>query len=112
MLADNLTWPSGHVAWTNFWRDTEPLGWRVSAGERDVPVTDPEALHPSGGEVADPPIRNHSGYPDALEFHRERAVVARLLRRGVPSPGSVDRITRSARSAVPATSAAFASSLP
>ncbi|SCE92593.1 hypothetical protein GA0070216_103173 [Micromonospora matsumotoense] len=86
VLADNLTWPSGHVAWTNFWRDTDPLGWRVSAGERDVPVTDPEALHPSGGEVADPPIRNHSGYPDALEFHRERAVVARLLRRGVPSP--------------------------
>ncbi|WP_431885235.1 hypothetical protein [Micromonospora wenchangensis] len=86
VLADALTWPSGHVAWTNFWRDTDPLGWQVNAGERDVPVTDPEALHPSGGEVADPPIRNHSGYPEAVEFHRERALVARLLRRTVPSP--------------------------
>ncbi|MFI5832492.1 hypothetical protein ACIA5A_02305 [Micromonospora sp. NPDC051300] len=85
-LARAVTWPGGHVAWTNFWRDTDPLGWQVSAGERDVPVIDPEALHPSGGEVADPPIRNHRGYPDAVEFARERAVVARLLRRSVPSP--------------------------
>ncbi|MEU1885023.1 hypothetical protein ABZ491_06000 [Micromonospora rifamycinica] len=86
VLADSLTWPSGYVAWTNFWRGTDPLGWPVDAGERDVPVSDPEALHPSGGEVADPPIRNHSGYPEALEFHRERTLVARLLRRTVPSP--------------------------
>ncbi|MEV0805916.1 hypothetical protein [Micromonospora sp. NPDC050200] len=86
VLAGTLTWPDGCVAWTNFWRPTDPLGWQVTAGERDVPVTDPEALHPSGGEVADPPIRNHSGYPEAVEFHRERAVVARLLRRTVPSP--------------------------
>ncbi|MFJ6198399.1 hypothetical protein [Micromonospora sp. NPDC092111] len=86
VLASTLTWPAGNVAWTNFWRATDPLGWRVSAGERDVPVVDPEALHPSGGEVADPPIRNHSGYPEALEFLRERALVARLLRRVVPSP--------------------------
>ncbi|MFC0006935.1 hypothetical protein [Micromonospora siamensis] len=85
-LATALTPPAGYVAWTNFWRDTDPLGWPVDAGERDVPVADPEALHPSGGEVADPPIRNHSGYPEALEFRRERAVVARLLRRAVPSP--------------------------
>ncbi|WP_089155114.1 hypothetical protein [Micromonospora sp. NBS 11-29] len=85
-LARALTWPGGQVAWTNFWRDTDPLGWQVSAGQRDVSVADPEALHPSGGEVADPPIRSHSGYPDAVEFARERAVVARLLRRTVPSP--------------------------
>ncbi len=85
-LARALTWPDGYVAWTNFWRDTDPLGWQVSAGERDVPVADPEALHPTGGEVADPPIRNHSNYPKALEFTRERAVVARLLRRSIPSP--------------------------
>ncbi|MEU0152748.1 hypothetical protein [Micromonospora fulviviridis] len=85
-LARALTWPGDHVTWTNFWRDTDPLGWQVSAGERDVPVVDPEALHPTGGEVADPPIHNHSGYPEATEFIRERAVVARLLRRAVPSP--------------------------
>ncbi|MFF5174724.1 hypothetical protein ACFY3U_19100 [Micromonospora sp. NPDC000089] len=86
VLADAVTWPAGHVAWTNFWRDTDPLGWQVGVGERDVPVADPEALHPVAGEVADPPIRNHGGYPDAIEFQRERAVVARLLRRAVPSP--------------------------
>ncbi|MFI6133983.1 hypothetical protein [Micromonospora sp. NPDC051141] len=85
-LARAVTWPGGHVAWTNFWRDTDPLGWQVSAGQRDVAVADPEALHPTGGEVADPPIRSHSGYPEAVEFTRERAVVARLLRRSVPSP--------------------------
>ncbi|WP_405091108.1 hypothetical protein OG767_27465 [Micromonospora sp. NBC_01392] len=85
-LARAVTWPGGHVAWTNFWRDTDPLGWQVSAGQRDVAVADPEALHPTGGEVADPPIRSHSGYPEAVEFARERAVVARLLRRSVPSP--------------------------
>ncbi|MFU8851579.1 hypothetical protein ACNAW0_11445 [Micromonospora sp. SL1-18] len=86
VLARALTRPGGGIAWTNFWRATDPLGWQVSAGERDVPVADPEALHPSGGEVADPPIRNHGGYPHAVEFARERAVVARLLRRAVPSP--------------------------
>ncbi|WP_255609645.1 hypothetical protein [Micromonospora sp. PLK6-60] len=85
-LAVALTPPGGPVAWSNFWRHTDPLGWPVDAGERDVPVADPEALHPSAGEVADPPIRNHGSYPEAREFLRERAAVARLLRRPVPSP--------------------------
>ncbi|MDT0533232.1 hypothetical protein RM555_30010 [Micromonospora sp. DSM 115977] len=85
-LAEALTPPGGPVRWTNFWRDTDPLGWPVTAGDRDVPVRDPEALHPSDGEVADPPIRNHSGYPEAHEFQRERSRVAWLLRRGVPAP--------------------------
>jgi hypothetical protein len=85
-LTTALTAPTGWTGWTNFWRDTDPLGWPVTAGERDLPVRDPETLHPSGGEVADPPIRNHSGYPEAVEFHRERFRVARLLRRTVPSP--------------------------
>ncbi|MFG1890016.1 hypothetical protein ACGFIR_19380 [Micromonospora sp. NPDC049051] len=86
VLAEALTSPDGRIRWTNFWRDTDPLGWPVTAGERDLPVRDPEALHPSDGEVADPPIRNHSGYPEAPEFHRERSRVAWLLRRGVPAP--------------------------
>ncbi|MEH0972413.1 hypothetical protein V6U77_14930 [Micromonospora sp. CPCC 205546] len=86
VLAEALTPPGGRARWTNFWRDTDPLGWPVTAGERDLSVRDPEALHPSGGEVADPPIRNHSGYPEAPEFHRERSRVAWLLRRGVPAP--------------------------
>ncbi|MFG3418419.1 hypothetical protein ACIBTZ_07895 [Micromonospora sp. NPDC049460] len=86
VLADALTPPGGRSRWTNFWRATDPLGWQVTAGEREVAVRDPEALHPSDGEVADPPIRNHSGYPEAAEFQRERSRVARLLRRGVPAP--------------------------
>ncbi|GAA0387020.1 hypothetical protein GCM10009541_32440 [Micromonospora gifhornensis] len=86
VLTEALTRSCGSIGWTNFWRDTDPLGWPVSAGERDVPVTDPEALHPSDGEVADPPIRSHSGYPEAAEFQRERSRVAWLLRRAVPSP--------------------------
>ncbi|BCJ60382.1 hypothetical protein [Micromonospora endophytica] len=85
-LARALTRPSGGTGWTNFWRDTDPLGWPVTAGEREVAVTDPEALHPRDGEVADPPIRSHSGYPEAIEFQRERSRVAWLLRRPVPAP--------------------------
>ncbi|MFI5487488.1 hypothetical protein ACIBXA_03345 [Micromonospora echinaurantiaca] len=85
-LAEALRRPGGGTGWTNFWRNTDPLGWPVTAGERDVAVRDPEALHPSAGEVADPPIRNHSGYPESSEFHRERSRVAWLLRQAVPSP--------------------------
>ena len=85
-LARALSGPAADTQWTNFWRDTDPLGWSVPAGEREVLVRDPEALHPSGGEVADPPIHNHSDYPDAPEFVGERARVARLLRPSVPSP--------------------------
>ncbi|WP_238162254.1 hypothetical protein [Micromonospora endolithica] len=86
VLAEALHRPSGSPGWSNFWRHTDPLGWPVHAGERDVPVRDPEALHPSDGEIADPPIRNHSGYPDAPEYQRERSRVAPLLRRAVPAP--------------------------
>ncbi|PZG00522.1 hypothetical protein [Micromonospora deserti] len=86
VLAEVLTRPSGMLGWTNFWRNTDPVGWPVTAGERDVAVRDPEALHPSAGEVIDPPIRSHSGYPEAPEFHRERSRVAWQLRRAVPSP--------------------------
>ncbi|SCL19243.1 hypothetical protein GA0070616_1698 [Micromonospora nigra] len=85
-LAEALARPCGTTGWTNFWRATDPLGWPVTAGERDMAVTDPQALHPSDGEVADPPIRSHSGYPDAAEFQRERSRVAWLLRQPVPSP--------------------------
>ncbi|TDC38007.1 hypothetical protein E1211_08445 [Micromonospora sp. 15K316] len=81
-----LTTPTGRQGWTNFWRNTDPLGWPVDAGERDTTVRDPEALHPRDGEVADPPIRNHSGYPEAPEFQQERARVTRLLLREVPLP--------------------------
>ncbi|MEU5565796.1 hypothetical protein [Micromonospora musae] len=85
-LTGALTTSAGRSGWTNFWRSTDPLGWPVDAGERNTTVRDPEALHPSDGEVADPPIRNHSGYPQAPEFQQERARVTRLLLREVPLP--------------------------
>lgn len=80
---------------------------------RLIAVIDPEALHPTGGEVADPPVRDHSGYPEAADFTRGRwwpGCCAGPCRH--PGRGSASRTTRSAWSAVPATSRAFASSLP
>ncbi|WBB79330.1 hypothetical protein O7606_24705 [Micromonospora sp. WMMD882] len=85
-LADALTDRSGRACWTNFWRDTDPLGWPVSAARRELAVQDPEGLHPTGGEITDPPIRNHGGYPESPEFRAERDRVAGLLRQGVRLP--------------------------
>ncbi|HEX2771153.1 MAG TPA: hypothetical protein VHN18_01830 [Micromonosporaceae bacterium] len=76
----------GRPRWTNLWRETDPIGWPVGAGERQVPIADPAALRPSGGEVADPPIRHHSGYPDSPEYQRERAIVVSLFTAAMPSP--------------------------
>ncbi|XTZ15863.1 hypothetical protein ACQSSU_00105 [Micromonospora echinospora] len=86
VLADALTDRHGRAGWTNFWRETDPLGWPVPAARRQVSVRDPEGLHPTGGEVVDPPIRSHGGYPDSPEFLVERDRVAALLRGAVPSP--------------------------
>jgi hypothetical protein len=80
-----LTTPSGRTCWTNFWRETDPVGWPVPAGERELLVRDPEALRPSGGEVADPPIRNHRGYPEAIEYQQERSRIVTLLTSAVPT---------------------------
>ncbi|OZV82407.1 hypothetical protein CA850_08980 [Micromonospora echinospora] len=86
VLADALTDRHGRAGWTNFWRETDPLGWPVPAARRQVTVRDPEGLHPTGGEVVDPPIRSHGGYPDSPEFLVERERVAAGLRGAVPSP--------------------------
>ncbi|MFC4106891.1 hypothetical protein ACFOX0_13260 [Micromonospora zhanjiangensis] len=86
-VAATLTGPSDQPRWTNFWRETDPLGWPVGAGERQIPVRDPEALHPRDGEVRDPPIRSHGGYPESPEYQLERsAVVAAMLTGAVPVP--------------------------
>ena len=66
-------------------RPTRSAG-RSDAGARDVRMPDPEALHPSGGEVDDPPIRSHSGYPVDPEFLRERDRVVARLSRPLPLP--------------------------
>ncbi|MFE0591823.1 hypothetical protein [Micromonospora echinospora] len=86
VLAEALTDRHGRAGWTNFWRETDPLGWPVPAAHRQVSVRDPEGLHPTGGEVVDPPIRSHGGYPDSPEFLVERDRVAAGLRGAVPSP--------------------------
>lgn len=80
-LKEQLTLaPVEEPRWTNFWRNTDPLGWEVAAGQNQVEVKDPEELRPSGGEIKDPPIRNHSGYPESPEYQTERDRVVRLLR--------------------------------
>ncbi|MFB9235272.1 hypothetical protein ACFFWC_06930, partial [Plantactinospora siamensis] len=89
-----LTPPGGRPGWTNFWRPTDPLGWPVPAAEREFALRDPVALHPRDGEVRDPPIRSHGGYPLDPEYRRERAEVARLLAArllpaGTPRPDGV-----------------------
>ena len=82
--ADTLTDGAGQTCWTNLWRATDPLGWSVAAAPRELLLPEPEGLHPAGGEVTAPPIRNHSGYPESPEFRAERDRVADLVRQGVP----------------------------
>jgi hypothetical protein len=62
--------------WTSFWRETDPLGYQVRAGNdeialREVLLTDPASLRPTGGEVLAPPIRNHSDYPYDARYQDE-----------------------------------------
>jgi hypothetical protein len=85
-VASALTSVAGWTRWTNFWRETDPLGWPVAAGERELAVRDPDGLHPLDGEVRDPPIRSHGGYPETPEYQRERSAVAWLLTRTTPTP--------------------------
>lgn len=85
-VAESLCEDGGTVRWTNFWRRTDPLGWPVDAGARDVRMPDPQALHPSAGEVEDPPIRSHGDYPLDPAFLRERDRVVTLLSRPLPLP--------------------------
>ncbi|GAB2927251.1 hypothetical protein GCM10027280_13300 [Micromonospora polyrhachis] len=85
-VATALTTAPGRTYWTNFWRETDPLGWPVAAAERELRVRDPEGLHPTDGEVNDPPIRNHSGYPDSVEFHREKDTIVAMFTGTVPAP--------------------------
>ncbi|MFC7548179.1 hypothetical protein [Plantactinospora sp. GCM10030261] len=47
-----LTGPDDRIRWTNFWRPTDPLGWPVPAGEREIVVRDPESLHPATARCA------------------------------------------------------------
>lgn len=86
VLATALTTAGEGPRWTNFWRETDPIGWPIGAGEQDVQVVDPAALRPEGGEVADPPLRHHSGYADAPEYRGQRAEVAARYTADVPSP--------------------------
>jgi hypothetical protein len=71
--------PAKCLRWTNFWRATDPIGWEVAGGQDNVPIEDPVALQPCGGEVVDPVIRNHSDYPAAAEFDAKRTEVCGTL---------------------------------
>jgi hypothetical protein len=86
VLADMLRPDRELLRWTNFHRDTDPLGWKVHAGQRELWVKDPVALRPKNGEVIDPPIGNHSGYPDTEEYAQERRQVTANLLAPAESP--------------------------
>jgi hypothetical protein len=85
-LADMLRPDREVLRWTNFHRDTDPLGWKVHAGQKELWVKDPVALRPKNGEVIDPPIGNHSGYPDTEEYAQERGQVTAILLAPAESP--------------------------
>jgi hypothetical protein len=84
-------WP----AWTSLWRPTDPLGWpingkadredeamkekRSTRSAKDIEVTDPQDYAPTGGEVIDPKVRQHSGYPLSPEYVEQRKQAADLL---------------------------------
>jgi hypothetical protein len=79
-VADELAIvPNAGVRWTNFWRNTDPLGWKVPTSKHDVWVKDPVGLVPDEGEIGDPPIRNHSGYPDSGSYQAERNQVVNFF---------------------------------
>jgi hypothetical protein len=86
-IAHLLGGDSGSPRWRSFCRPTDPLGWEIGdVPEVDVEVTDPEALAPCDGEILDPPIRQHSGYPCSAEYARERRWAVRTLIRPAAGP--------------------------
>jgi hypothetical protein len=86
-VADLLRDGSGKPRWRSFYRLTDPLGWEIGdVPDVDVKVQDPDALAPSGGEILDPTIRQHSGYPCSAEYSDERRDAVVVLTAPAPSP--------------------------
>ena len=106
-VAGLLSPGDGTTRWTSLHRPTDPLGWEVGRvlvpdGDShrwydgvDVAVRDPQALpayataepspadlRPSGGEVLDPPISQHSDYVLSVEYAAARA--AAMVGLGAP----------------------------
>ena len=121
----------GTTRWTSLHRPTDPLGWEVGRvlvpdGDShrwydgvDVAVRDPQALpayataepssadlRPSGGEVLDPPISQHSDYVCSAEYAAARAAAMAGL--GAPA---VITLPTAAPSATPSRSPTLGSRL-
>jgi hypothetical protein len=77
---------SGTPRWKSFYRLTDPLGWEIGdVSDVDVKVRDPDALAPGGGEILDPTIRQHSGYPCSAEYADARRDAVVVLTTPAPS---------------------------
>jgi hypothetical protein len=72
--------------WRNLHRLTDPLGWEIGRSDVDAKVNDPVALAPTGGEVIDPPIYQHSDYPRSQEYCDERESAIQVLTKGTWCP--------------------------
>ena len=87
-MLDNSTgpvkFPPRPYRWTSFYRPTDPLGWPIGTDrtpdpEIDELVRDPERLEPKDGEVLDPPVLQHSGYPLSKEYDDARDALVRTF---------------------------------
>ena len=82
-----VKFPPRPYRWTSFYRRTDPLGWPVGTDAEPDPdidelVRDPDGLEPEGGEVLDPPVRQHRGYPLSQEYEDARDQLARTFLSG------------------------------
>ena len=76
--------PPRPYRWTSFYRPTDPLGWPIGTDEDPDPdidelVRDPDGLNPEDGEVIDPPVRQHSGYPLSQEYEDARDALVKTF---------------------------------
>jgi hypothetical protein len=89
---------SGTPRWKSFYRLTDPMGWEIGDVPDvnvDVKVRDPDALAPCGGEILDPTVRQHSGYPCSEEYADVRRDAVVVLT--TPAPSQVATVGQGSR---------------
>ncbi|GAA0903022.1 hypothetical protein [Virgisporangium aurantiacum] len=76
------------LRWRSLYRLTDPIGWPIGDPEVDEGgmVEDPDNLEPTGGEVLDPAIRQHSNYPCSGRYKTSRDRAVEVLRAALDEP--------------------------